>query len=77
MLSAGEWHNKGPDTMTTAMARLQEKAEHQRKIAVNLKQRFRDAVDIAMNDGGFCWSEVQCFGRTAFDEILKELQQES
>lgn len=60
--------------MTTAMARLQEKTEHQTKIAANLKKRFREAVAIAMNDGGFCVSEVQYFGRKAFDEILAQMK---
>ncbi len=58
--------------MTTAMARLQEKAEHQTRTAENLKKRFREAMEIAVNDGGFCASEVQYFGSKGFEEALRE-----
>ena len=62
--------------MTTAMPRLQEKVEAQNKTADNLKQRLREAMEIAVKDGGFCVSEVQYFGRKAFDEILRQMQKQ-
>ncbi|KKM84912.1 hypothetical protein LCGC14_1294400 [marine sediment metagenome] len=66
--------------MTTAMARLQEKTNAQNKTAENLRQRFYEALEIAMNDGGFCYSEAEYFGgkelRKALKQIYKNLPEE-
>ena len=59
--------------MTDAMARLQEKVDLQKTIAVNLKRRFLEASEIAI-EHGYCIDELQNFGQKAFREILSEMR---
>ena len=59
--------------MTDAMARLQEKVDLQKTIAVNLKRRFLEASEIAI-EHGYCIDELQSFGQKAFREILAEMR---
>lgn len=62
--------------MTTAMTRLQEKLEQQKKTAANLKDRFREAMEIAVKDEGYCLDELQYFGVKAFREVLAHMRQQ-
>ena len=55
--------------MTDAMIRLQEKVDLQKTIAANLKRRFLEASEIAI-EHGYCIDELQNFGQKAFREIL-------
>ena len=59
--------------MTDAMIRLQEKVDLQKTIAANLKRRFLEASEIAI-EHGYCIDELQNFGQKAFREILAEMR---
>ncbi len=60
--------------MTTAMARLQDKVDVQNKAATNLERRFREAMEIAIDDGGLCLDELRYFGVKAFRDVLKQME---
>ncbi len=59
--------------MTDAMERLAEKVALQKTIAVNLKKRFLEASEIAI-EHGYCIDELQNFGQKAFREILATMR---
>lgn len=63
--------------MSTAMARLQDKVDVQNMAAANLKERFHEAMTIAVKDGGFCIDELNYFGMKVFREIVAQMRTES
>ncbi|KKN35539.1 hypothetical protein LCGC14_0782730 [marine sediment metagenome] len=63
--------------MSTAWARLQEKIDVQNTAAANLKERFYEAMTIAVKDGGFCIDELNYFGMKVFREIVAQMRTES
>lgn len=62
--------------MTTSMDRLQEKVDTQNKTAESLRKRFKDAVEIAINDGGFSFSEAEYFGPKVLKEVFEQMKRE-